>query len=181
MNQFLSKININSTVDCRFISSAILSLMLTAPTISYAESVSAAPNGVKYPVGLKNWRVIGTSYRTDNNTQRAILGNNVAINAVRSGQTKPWPKGTILAKLVWKNTQHPVWKDAIVPGDFVHSEIMIKDADKYKATKGWGYARWKGDAQQPYGQDQAFAQECVSCHTKAKGTDYVFTIPANIP
>jgi len=159
----------------------LFALITLIPNIAYSKTVSPAPNEINYPTGLKNWRVISTSYRTDNNTQRVILGNNIAIKASRSGQTNPWPKGSILAKLVWKNSQHPVWDTAIVPGEFVHSEIMIKDSDKYKTTKGWGYARWKGDQQQPYGKDASFAQECLSCHNNAINSDYVFTIPAKIP
>ena len=149
--------------------------------MSHSETVLPAPNGIEYPVGLKNWRVISTSYRTDNDTQRVILGNSIAIKASRSGQTNPWPQGSILAKLVWKNTQHPIWNAAIVPGKFVHSEIMVKDSKKYKSTKGWGYARWKGENQQPHGQDDSFSQECLSCHSNAKTSDYVFTIPAVVP
>lgn len=181
MKQFLSNINTNSKVVSKLISWAILSLFISTSNISYSKPVAPAPNKIEYPVGLKNWRVIGTSYRKDNNTQRVILGNSIAIKASRSGRTNPWPKGSILAKLVWKNSQHPIWKDAIVSGEFIHSEIMIKDSHKYKATKGWGYARWKGEKQQPYGQDQNFALECVSCHTNSKDSDYVFTMPAKIP
>ena len=159
----------------------VLTLMLSASYLVQAENVLPAANGIQYPVGLKNWRVIATSYRKDNNTQRVILGNNIAINASRSGNTKPWPKGSILAKLVWKNTEHPQWKEAIVPGEFVHSEIMVKDAGKYKTTGGWGYARWKGDTQEPYGKDGSFAEECLACHTQVSKSDYVFTIPAKTP
>jgi len=157
------------------------SLISIIPVIGYAKTVLPAANGIKYPVGLKNWRLISSSYRNDNNTQRVILGNSTAIKASRSGQINPWPKGTILAKLVWKNTEHPQWNAAIVPGEFVHSEIMIKDAVKYKATGGWGFARWKGAEQQPYGEDESFAQECFSCHTHAKDSGYVFTMPPKIP
>jgi len=146
-----------------------------------AKDVSPTKNGIDYPVGLKNWRVIASSYRTDNNTQRVILGNNIAVKASREGHTKPWPKGSILAKLVWKNTTHPDWDSAIIPNEFVHSEIMIKDASKYKTTGGWGYARWKGESQEPYGKDQSFTQECLACHSQVKKNDYVFTIPATIP
>jgi hypothetical protein len=159
----------------------LITLIAIIPAIIQAESISPSPNGIKYPAGLNNWRVISTSYRNDNNTQRAILGNSIAINAARSGQTNPWPEGSILAKLVWKNTQHPVWEAAIVPGEFVHSEIMIKDSTKFNATKGWGYARWKGENQQPYGENDSFAQECFSCHMQTKDNDYVFTVPAKIP
>lgn len=168
--------NIFSTATVSFI--ALFSI-ISNPVLS--ETVLPAPNGIKYPAGLKNWRVIASSFRTDNNTQRVILGNNIAINAVRSGRTNPWPQGSILAKLVWNNRQHPIWESAIVPGDFVHSEIMIKDRKKYKQTKGWGFARWKGETQQPYGKDESFSEECVTCHKHANKSDFVFTQAAKIP
>jgi len=167
----------NFFIKISFICFSILSTSFS----SYANSVSPAANGIQYPVGLKNWRVISSSFRTDNNTQRVILGNAIAINASQSGKTNPWPNGTILAKLVWKNTEHPQWKAAIVPGEFVHSEIMVRDTKKYKTTQGWGYARWKGEQQTPYGLDESFSQECASCHSHAKDSNYVFTIPASIP
>lgn len=159
----------------------LIILMAIISANIHAENISSSPNGIKYPAGLKNWRIISTSYRNDNNTQRAILGNSIAINAARTGQTNPWPQGTVIAKLVWKNSQQPLWDSAVVPGEFVHSEIMIKDSTQFKTTKGWGYARWKGVDQQPYGNDASFAQECFSCHKKATDNDYVFTIPAKIP
>jgi len=158
---------------------AVVTLSLSF--ITHAENVTDTANGIQYPTGLKNWRIIASSFRKDNNTQRVILGNTIAINAARSGLTKPWPKGSILAKLVWKNTEHPDWNSAIVPGEFVHSEIMIKDAVKYKSTAGWGFARWKGDQQLPHGKDASFAEQCLACHNQDKKSDYVFTIPAQIP
>ena len=156
-------------------------LIALKSTITYAETVLTAPNGIKYPTGLENWRVIGSSYRTDNNTQRVILGNSIAIKASRSGKNNPWPEGSIVAKLVWKNTEHPNWQTAIVPGEFIHSEIMVKNSSKHKATGGWGYARWVGESQEPYGKDKSFSQECFSCHSNVKNKDYVFTIPVKTP
>jgi len=156
-------------------------LMSSNVQISFAKNVAPAANGIQYPEGLKNWRVIASSYRTDNNTQRVILGNNIAITAARTGKTNPWPKGSTLAKLVWKNKEHAEWSAAIVPGKFIHSEIMIKDSVKYQSTGGWGYARWKGEEQRPYGKNKAFTKECIACHTHVKKNDFVFTIPAIIP
>ena len=159
----------------------ITSLLFIITGVSHSKTISPVPNGINYPEGLKNWRIISSSYRTDNDTQRVILGNSIAKNATNSGQTKPWPKGSILAKLVWKNKKLQKWDKAIVPGEFVHAEIMVKDASKYKSTGGWGFARWKGLTLQPYGKDKTFAQQCYSCHTTAKDEDYVFTIPAVLP
>ena len=146
-----------------------------------AGDVPPAPNGIALPEGYKDWRVIGTSHRTDNNSLRIIIGNDTAIEAARSGMTNPWPDGATLGKLVFKDTEHESWPAATVPGRFVHAEFMLKDASKYASTGGWGYARWLGQEQKPYGNDASFAQECVGCHTPVKANDYVFTHPVILP
>ena len=79
-------------------------------------------------VGWQNWASIAVSHRTDNNTIRVILGNDVAVKAARAGDTNPWPDGAILGKVVWKDTQLENWKTATVPGAFVHAEFMFRNA-----------------------------------------------------
>lgn len=86
-----------------------------------------------------------------------------------------------MAKLFWKNIQHQQWDAAIVPGEFVHSEIMIKDSKKFRTTGSWGYARWSEQKLIPYGENALFAEECVACHQNAKDSGNVFTVPAYIP
>ncbi len=141
-----------------------------------------APNGISLPQGYKNWRVIAVSHRTDNETLRAILGNDIAIEASRAGQTNPWPKGAVLGKLVWKDmVREDDWPEATVPGKFLVAEFMLKDRERFAKTGGWGYARWLGDQQKPYGEDASFAQECYACHTPMKDRDYVFTHPVTLP
>jgi len=156
-------------------------LGLAAAATGAADNVAPAPNGITLPQGYKDWRVIASSHRTDNKTLRIILGNDIAINAARSGQTNPWPDGSVLAKLVWKEKTDAVWPTAIVPDAFVHAEFMVKDAKKYAATGGWGFARWLGTDQKPYGKDATFVQECFACHTPVKGNDWVFTHPVMLP
>ena len=144
-------------------------------------NVLPAPNGITIPEGYKDWKVIGLSHREDNKTLRVILGNEAAVDAARVGATNPWPDGAILGKLVWKDTEHEDWTEATVPGKFVHAEFMIKNSKEYAATGGWGYARWVGEEQKPYGDDASFVQECYGCHTPVAYNDYVFTHPAVIP
>ena len=146
-----------------------------------ADAVAPAPNGITIPQGYKDWRTIAVSHRTDNNTLRTILGNDVAIKAAREGKTNPWPDGTMLAKVAYKDATHEVWKAATVPGDFIQAEFMIKDSKKHSATGGWGFARWIGMDQKPYGKDANFVQECFGCHTPMKGNDWVFTKPVQMP
>jgi hypothetical protein len=155
--------------------------MLASIGTAVAGEPPPAPNGLELPKGYKDWRVLAASQREDNKTLRVILGNDVAIRSAREGKTNPWPDGTVLAKLVWKDARHPAWEQAIVPGDFVHAEFMVKDAAKFPETGGWGFGRWLGMEQKPYGKDAAFVQECFGCHQPVKDNDFVFTHPAPLP
>ncbi len=164
-----------------FIFIAFLCVGFAGIAASPKTEVMPALNGIHLPDGYKNWQLISSSHRTDNNTIRVILGNDTAVQAARSGRTNPWPDGSVLAKLVWQDTTHEQWSTATIPGKFIHAEFMIKDATKYAATGGWGFARWLGMEQQPYGKDADFAQECYGCHTPMKKNDYVYTHPSIMP
>jgi len=156
-------------------------LALSCNNVTAGESVPPAPNGIAMPANYKDWQLIGISHREDNQSLRAILGNPIAIAAARQGKTNPWPDGAVLAKLVWKDAVHPNWEKATVPGEFLHAEFMVKNANKYQATGGWGFARWLGTEQKPYGKDDSFVQECHACHLPMKNNDYVFTQPLKLP
>ncbi|MCC6984680.1 MAG: cytochrome P460 family protein [Bauldia sp.] len=156
--------------------------LIGAATAAFAQgAVAPAPNGIAMPEGYKDWRVIGVSARTDNNTLRIIIGNDLAVEAARAGQTNPWPEGTIIGKLVFPQRADPNWAAANVPDGFRHAEFMIKDTTAYASTGGWGYARWLGPEQTPFGADANFAQECFACHVPVASRDYVFTTPAVLP
>lgn len=165
----------------KFLLTTTVVLMLSFLVHDPARAADPAPNGISYPEGWQDWAVVATSYRTDNQTIRVILGNDVAVEAARNGQTNPWPDGAVLGKVVWKETDLPGWEAAKAPGAFVHAEFMFKNAAKYSATAGWGWARWRGADQVPYGENAEFSQECIGCHTPMADRDYVFTDPAILP
>lgn len=154
-------------------------MMLCLSSAAFGDVAKPGPShGIAYPEGWQDWSTIAVSYRRDNQTIRAILGNDVAVEAARSGNTNPWPDGAILGKVVWKETALKDWNPAVAPGEFVHAEFMFKDAEKYAATYNWGWARWVGKEQKPF---QKGAQVCTTCHTPVKGRDWVFTDPASLP
>lgn len=140
-----------------------------------------APNGITMPENYRDWRVIGVSERTDNNTLRVILGNDIAIDAARAGNINPWPDGAILGKVVLTQRADENWPTAIVPDALRHAEFMIKDTTAYADTGGWGYARWLGAEQTPFGDNADFDQACFACHQPVAGRDYVFTTPIVLP
>lgn len=138
----------------------------------------AQSHGIAYPEGWQNWSTIAVSHRTDNNTIRVILGNDVAVKAAGTKDINPWPNGAILGKVVWKDTQLKDWKAATAPGKFVHAEFMFKNSEKYSKSYGWGWARWVGLEQKPFEKGM---QVCINCHTPVKDRDWVFTDPALLP
>lgn len=123
----------------------------------------------------KDWRVLGVSHRLEKKFVRSIVGNDTAIDAARSGKTLPWPDGTIIGKLSWKEKVHPNWPQALVPGEFAGAEAMVKDSKKYPTTGGWGFGHWEG--KKLVMNDQEKSATCFACHTAVKDNDYVFTVP----
>ena len=137
--------------------------------------VKPSPNGIQYIPDYRNWKAISTTDRFDNGTMRIIFGNDIAVKAIQDHNTNPWPDGTTFAKTAWKQNVLP--DGSITSGAFIQVEFMIKDTQKYSKTKGWGFARFKGDHLKPYGDNADFAKECVECHQPMKKRDYVFTSP----
>jgi Cytochrome P460/Haem-binding domain len=132
-------------------------------------------NGLPFDADFENWHLVSTTDRGDNNTFRFILGNDIAINAAQSGNVSPWPDGTRFAKIAWLQESGP---DGLVhPGSFWQVELMVKDAQRYKDTDGWGWGRWRGIDLKPYGNDEHFVNECTGCHQPVRGDDFVFTLP----
>jgi hypothetical protein len=132
-------------------------------------------NGLPFDPTFESWKIISTTDRGDNHTFRFILGNDVAIQAAQSGHISPWPDGTRFAKIAW--SQQPSPDGLIQPGKFIQVELMVKDAQHYKKSEGWGWGRWRGLDLKPYGQDARFVSECTTCHLPVRGDDYVYTPP----
>lgn len=134
-------------------------------------------DGLAFMPDYKEWSPVSSTERWDNGTMRVIMGNPVAVRAVKAGQTNPWPDGTAFAKVAWKQLLRP--SGEIEPGEFIQVELMVKDKSKYAATDGWGWGRWKGDQLKPYGKNASFVTECMHCHQPMKDHDFMFTTPVN--
>jgi cytochrome c2 len=139
------------------------------------QQLPVALNGITYIPDYKNWQVISTTDRFDNGTMRVIFANDIAVKAIQQNHIRPWPNGTILAKVAWDQLEDK--DENIKTGAFKQVEYMIKDDGKYAATKGWGFARFKTANLVPYGKTALFANECVNCHRPQKDEDFVFTKP----
>lgn len=138
-------------------------------------AVKPSPTGLAYDESWTHWKLLAITDRGDNRQFRMIVGNDVAVTAVRTGNVSPWPDGARLAKLAWLQGQTA--DGLIVPGKFWQIELMVKDAQRYKDSDGWGWGRWRSSELTPYGEDAGVVQECTGCHLPVKNHDYVYTQP----
>lgn len=145
---------------------------------SPVRDVRASPNGIPFFADYKNWEAISSTDRVDLGQTRVILGNDIAVKAIADKHTNPWPDGTAFAKLAWAQVTDA--DGTVRTGEFKTAAFMLKDAMKFAATDGWGFARWHGEGLKPYGDDASFATECVNCHKPMERYDFVFTAPFNL-
>jgi hypothetical protein len=138
-------------------------------------AVQPEANGLAFDPAFEGWKLISTTERGDNNTFRFILGNDIAIKAIQSGNITPWPDGARMAKIAWQRAPAP--DGLLYPGKFVQVELMVKDSRAYEKTDGWGWGRWRGLDLEPYGKDAGFVKECTGCHEPVRGDDFVYTLP----
>src|SRR5580698_5972270 len=122
------------SITCVFVSAS------STPEDAY--STGSPIYGVTIPQGYRRWELIAVSQETGNLDElRAILGNSAAMKAYREG-TRPFPDGTIIAKVAWKRVPSVGddgalgRKQAFVPGTATTVQFMVKDSKKYSATGG---------------------------------------------
>ncbi len=128
--------------------------------------------GVAVPEGYRQWELIAPAVEAEPlNELRAVVGNKTAVDAYRAGKL-PFPDGTVLVKLAWKQMQSTEFEPATVPGPATTVQVMVKDSKKYTTTGGWGFGRFIGG--KPV--DEAQHRTCFACHeARVKGRDFVFT------
>ena len=68
----------------------------------HATAQSASPIFVtEIPVGYRDWKVVSVAHEADDlNDIRAVLGNDLAIDAYRAGKL-PFPEGAIVGRIAW--------------------------------------------------------------------------------
>jgi hypothetical protein len=153
----------------------ILAALLYAT--GHAEDQGSPVFGIRIPPGYRDWRLISVAHEEGSlNDLRAILGNDVAIDASRQGKL-PYPDGAIIARLAWsyvpleESSQAFGHAQSFVAGAPKNGvQFMVKDSGKYASTGGWGFAQF--DDGKP--ADAAMQNTCFPCHQTVKARDFVF-------
>ena len=150
-----------------------------APTSQGADEAAGAIFAGKLPAEYRDWRLISVAREEGSlDDIRAVLGNDVAIKAYREG-TRPFPEGTIIARLAWsyvaseENNKAFGNAQSFVAGTPKNGvQFMVKDSSQYASTGGWAYFQF--DDGTPF-TDPAALKSCFDCHQVFKDRDYVFT------
>jgi len=121
----------------------------------------------------KNYKIVGTHFRTDKNELRYILANEKAFRAYNEGNS--FPEDSKIVKIGWDVKKMSNFSPALEANQVLRIEYMIKDSTKFKNNPGnWGYARFvKIDGK--YKSWNKGTNSCISCHNLAKSNDYLFT------
>ncbi|WP_244919964.1 cytochrome P460 family protein [Rhizobium grahamii] len=157
---------------------------IAAICIAVAAAVGATDNvspiyRVALPEGYRDWKMITVAHEAGkNNDIRAILGNEIAVQAFREG-TRPFPDGSVIARLAYVYKSSPE-NDAVFPapqsfvaGDPTNVQISVKDSKKYADSGGWGYAQFENGLAN---QSATLMKSCFACHTMLdRSKDFVFS------
>lgn len=130
------------------------------------------------PRGYRDWKLISVAHEEGTlNDIRAILGNDVAVNASRESKL-PFSDGAIIARLAWQylpseeNNKSFGRTQSFVSGHPTNGvQFMVKDSKKYAATAGWGFGHFNDGKP----ATEALMKSCFPCHEAVKSRDFIFT------
>lgn len=165
-----------------FTSVAIVALAVVAayvaPAFGQGDGEAGQVFGITIPSGYRDWRLISVAHEEGSlNDLRAILGNDIAVQAAREGQL-PYPDGAIIARLAWSYDPLAESEKAFgrlqsyvagAPKNGV--QFMVKDSKRYASSGGWGFVQV--DNGKP--ASEAVQTTCFPCHAIAKARDFVFS------
>lgn len=145
---------------------------------SMAAEQAAEPTFVDtIPTGYRDWTLISVAREEGEiDDIRAVLGNDLAIEAYREG--KPFPEGAIISRIAWsydeseENNKAFGRVQSFVAGRPKNGiQFMVKDTKRYAATGGWGYGHFENGKF----AGAAVLKSCFPCHAAIRDRDYVFT------
>jgi hypothetical protein len=168
------------------IATAVAVLAVLVATALFAQSQNKDKYSLKSPSGIafsdfrgyEDWAVV-SSARTDD-ILKVIVANPTMIEAYKAGvpgNGQPFPEGSMIAKLQWKQKKSTEAPFVVYVPDFLTQDfVMEKDSKRFPKTGGWGYAVFNYDApSDKFTPDAKSLSDCGhTCHVAVKAKDYIF-------
>jgi len=139
-----------------------------------------SPGGIAFSDfrGYEDWADVSSARQDD--ILKVIVASPKMISAFKSGvpgDGQPFPEGSMIVKLQWKQKKSTEAQFAVdVPDVFSQAFVMEKDSKRFPNSGGWGYAVFNYDpASDKFTADPKSASDCGNaCHTAVKAKDYIF-------
>jgi len=139
-----------------------------------------SPSGVAFSDfrGYEDWASVSSARQDE--ILKVIVANPKMIVAYKAGvpgNRQPFPEGSKIVKLQWKQKKSTEAQFAVdVPDFFTQAFVMEKDTKRFPKTGGWGYAVFNYDAVSgKFTADPKSLSDCGNaCHTAVKAKDYIF-------
>jgi Cytochrome P460 len=136
----------------------------------------SATEEVPYPEGYRTWTHVksvliekGSPAFSHWGGFHHIYANGKAIEGYNTGK---FSDGSVIVFDVLE----AVSKDSVVSeGNRRLIDVMVRDADRFKATGGWGYEEFAGDSKTDRKIGVLAVTSCYSCHAYQKDNDNVFS------
>jgi hypothetical protein len=160
--------------------SALLSMGVAAQDAQDKYSL-ISPDGIAFSDfrGYEDWPVVSSARQDE--ILKVIVANPTMIKAYKAGvpgNGQPFPEGSMIVKLQWKQKKSTEAQFAVdVPDVFTQAFVMEKDSTRFpKSNGGWGYAVFNYDAAtNKFSPDAQSHSDCGNtCHTAVKQKDYIF-------
>ena len=160
--------------------SALLSMGVAAQDAQDKYSL-ISPDGIAFSDfrGYEDWPVVSSARQDE--ILKVIVANSTMIKAYKAGvpgNGQPFPEGSMIVKLQWKQKKSTEAQFAVdVPDVFTQAFVMEKDSTRFpKSNGGWGYAVFNYDAAtNKFSPDAQSHSDCGNtCHTAVKQKDYIF-------
>ena len=139
---------------------------------------TAAEAPVPYPEGFRSWMVVkslvvGPAHASFPNRGglHHYYANDKAVAGYRTGT---FPDGAVVVdEAVFTKEGEGTATGLLLEGERRFLDVMVKDAQRYKSTGGWGYEHFDRDDQTGRLTDGERGR-CATCHAKAQ-VDHVFS------
>jgi hypothetical protein len=163
---------------------AVVVLLGLGAVVVYAQDKYSliSPGGIAFSdfKGYEDWADV-SSANQDDNILKVIVANPKMIAAFKGGTPgngQPFPEGSMIVKLQWKQKKSTEAQFAVqVPDYFTQAFVMEKNSKRFpKSNGGWGYAVFNYDvATKSFSPDAKSPSDCGNaCHTVVKAKDYIF-------
>jgi hypothetical protein len=159
---------------------AVVAVLVAAAGYPQDKYSLTSPSGIAFSDfrGYEDWPVVSSARQDD--ILKVIVANPSMITAFKAGvpgNGQPFPDGSMIVKLQWKQKKSTEAQFAVdVPDVFTQAFVMEKDSKRFPNTGGWGYAVFNYDApSDKFAADPKSLSDCGNaCHTVVKAKDYIF-------